>query len=138
LIFVGFLVIAGDERPLKNLWISFSNVLDFFLICFGFLVIAGYERPVENNADLEANPDVHQAVEDDEAGKGKPIGCTVAAAGCVLRVVRPKYPKEPDNGPGKASKEEDDDQHLAALLATRIDILRFAKGIIDKVDCWHS
>ena len=55
----------------EEFWISFSNVLDFFLICFGFLVIAGYERPVENNANLEADPDVHQAVEDDETGKGK-------------------------------------------------------------------
>ena len=35
------------------------------------LVVAGDERPVEDDADLEADPDVHQAVEDDQAGKGK-------------------------------------------------------------------
>ena len=68
----------------------FRNIiLDFFLIFFGFLsyifgisswtfwisswklVIARDERPVEDDADLEADPDVHQAVEDDQAGKGK-------------------------------------------------------------------
>ena len=46
---------------------SFGFLPDFF----GFLVITRDERPVENNADLEADPDVHQAVENDEAGKGK-------------------------------------------------------------------
>ena len=35
------------------------------------LVIPGDERPVEDDTDLEADPDVHQAVEYDQAGKGK-------------------------------------------------------------------
>jgi len=56
------------------------------------LVIAGDERPVEDDADLETDPDVHQAVEDDQTGKCKPVGSAVATAGCVLRVVGPKNP----------------------------------------------
>lgn len=63
-----------------------------FFAFFFYLVIARDERPVEDDADLETDPDVHQAVEDDEAGKGKPVGCAVATARCVLRVVCPKNP----------------------------------------------
>ena len=34
-------------------------------------VVSGNERPVENDADLEANPHIHETVEDDETSKSK-------------------------------------------------------------------
>ena len=43
----------------------------FHVILGECLVVAGDESPVEDDAYLEADPDVHQAVEDNQAGEGK-------------------------------------------------------------------
>ena len=45
--------------------------MTFHLILGECLVVAGDESPVEDDAYLEADPDVHQAVEDNQAGEGK-------------------------------------------------------------------
>ena len=45
--------------------------LTFHVILGECLVVAGDESPVEDDAYLEADPDVHQAVEDNQAGEGK-------------------------------------------------------------------
>ena len=45
--------------------------MTFHVILGECLVVAGDESPVEDDAYLEADPDVHQAVEDDQTGKGK-------------------------------------------------------------------
>jgi len=78
--------------------------LTFHVILGECLVVAGDESPIEDDAYLETDPDVHQAVEDNQAGEGKHIGCAVAPTGCVFCVVCPKYPEEAYNSPGQASE----------------------------------
>ena len=64
---------------LKQIHMSIGQFFVFvFVLVFVFvfvfvlaLVIAGDESPVEDDTDLEADPDVHQAVEDNQAGEGK-------------------------------------------------------------------
>ena len=45
--------------------------LTFHVILGECLVVAGDESPIEDDAYLETDPDVHQAVEDNQAGEGK-------------------------------------------------------------------
>ena len=45
--------------------------LTFHVILGECSVVTGDESPVENDAYLETDPDVHQAVEDNQAGEGK-------------------------------------------------------------------
>ena len=72
---------------LVNVFGFLGEICCIFLRFSSLLVITRDERPVEDDADLEADPDVHEAVEDDEAGKGKlKIGVEIYKRGFLFLI----------------------------------------------------
>ena len=64
--------------------------------------IFGKKCPIEDDTNLEADPNIHNDVEDDQSAECKLVGERVRATGDMLMIA--KHPQEPHHGPRQTAQ----------------------------------